>query len=90
VNINRNVDVDGGYHGGYYGGWRDYPIAAGVAIGTVAVMTAAAIGSAYYTLPPACNPYVWQTYTYYTCGSVYYRPQYQGDTIVYVVVDKPK
>lgn len=86
-NINvHNVHVDNGW-----GGWHDYPIARGAAIGAVAVATTAAVlGSAYYALPPACAPYPWKTYTYYNCGGAYYRPQYEGDTVVYVVVAKPK
>ena len=88
VNVNRDVHVDNDLPG--WGGWHDYPLAAGVAIGAVATARAAAIGSAYYALPPGCAPYPWQTYTYYSCGGAYYRPQYEGDTIVYVTVAKPK
>ena len=52
-------------------------------------MTAAAIGSAYYALPPGCSPYPYHTYTYYSCAGAYYQPQYEGDTIVYVTVPDP-
>jgi hypothetical protein len=92
VNYNRNVNVNvnNRYGYGWAGGWHDYPLARGVAIGAVAGITAAAIGSTYYALPPACSPYDWQGYTYYTCGGAFYRPQYQGDTIVYVVVPSPQ
>ncbi|NBW14558.1 MAG: hypothetical protein EBR82_41820 [Caulobacteraceae bacterium] len=80
-----NIDVDGD-HGW---GWDDnhhHPIAAGVAFGAAAAVTSAVVGSMIYTLPPACSPYA---VSYYYCGGVYYQPQYQGDTVVYVVVDQP-
>jgi hypothetical protein len=85
VNINRNVNVNGYDHGG---DWDDHyhPVARGVAIGTAAAVTSAAIGSMIYSLPPACSPYQG---SYYYCGGVYYQPQYQGDKVVYVVVQQP-
>jgi hypothetical protein len=85
---NVNVNVDNNY-GCCHGGWNDYPVGAGLAVGAVAGMTAAAIGSRYYALPPACSPYPYSGFTYYSCGGAYYKPTYQGDTVVYVVVDKP-
>ncbi|MBP6878044.1 MAG: hypothetical protein KBC34_08480 [Phenylobacterium sp.] len=85
-NVNVNVDHDNGW------GWddRDYhPVAAGVAFGTAAAVTSAVIGSRYYSLPPACAPYPYSGLTYYSCGGAYYAPRYEGDTVVYVVVDRP-
>lgn len=84
---NVNVNVDNNY--GCCHGWNDYPVGAGIAMGTAAAVTAAAIGSRYYALPPACAPYPYSGFTYYSCGGAYYKPTYQGDTVVYVVVDKP-
>lgn len=91
-NINTgdvNIDVDNGWNNGCCGGWVDHPIAAGVAVGAVAGMTAAAIGASYYALPPGCPPYPYGGYTYYSCGGAYYQPQYEGDTVVYVTVPDP-
>lgn len=86
VNINRNtnINVDNDHHRD----WDDdyHPIARGVAFGTAAAVTSAVIGSMIYTLPPACSPY---RGSYYYCGGVYYEPQYQGDKVVYVVVNQP-
>lgn len=85
-NVNVNVDHDNGW------GWNDrdyHPVAAGVALGTAAAVTSAALGSRYYSLPPACSPYPYSGYTYYSCGGTYYAPRYEGDTVVYVVVDRP-
>ena len=86
---NTNIDIDNDW-GGDWNGWGDYPLAAGIAIGaTAAWATAVAYGSAYYALPPACSPYPYRTYTYYSCGGAYYQPQYEGDTVVYVSVPDP-
>ncbi len=89
VNIDRdvNIDVDNDWNG--WGGYYDHPVARGVAIGTAAAVTAAVIGSRYYALPAGCSPYPYSSLTYYSCGSVWYQPSYQGDTVVYVVVNKP-
>jgi hypothetical protein len=89
INHNNNINVNGGgyyngYHGGYYGGYHS--VAAGIAIEAAAVVTAAAIGSIYHSLPPACSPYMT---SYYYCGGVYYAPQYHGSEVTYVVVDRP-
>ena len=54
--------------GGGWGGWYDHPIAAGVAIGAIAGVTAAAYGTAYYGLAGGCSPYPYSSYTYYSCG----------------------
>jgi hypothetical protein len=39
-----------------------------------------------YSLPYGCSPY--HSY-YYSCGGVYYQPQYVGDEVTYVVVENP-
>ena len=90
VNVNRgdvNIDVDGGY--GYNNGCcrARYPIAAGVAIGAVAGMTAAAVGSYYYGLPSGCNQVTLTGIGYYQCGSAYYQQSMNGDQVVYVSVN---
>ncbi|HEU4497799.1 MAG TPA: hypothetical protein VFR60_00540 [Sphingomicrobium sp.] len=69
------------------GGWVDHPIAAGIAIGAIA--GAVAIGSTYYYLPVDCPPYYWNDIFYYSCDGIYYQPQYEGDTVVYVTVPDP-
>jgi len=93
INVGNSVNVGNGYGGYGYGGWNgwgDYPIGAGIAIGAVAGLAAAAYGSAYYALPPTgCSPYPYSSYTYYSCGGAWYQPQYEGDTVVYVTVPDP-
>lgn len=91
VNIGNNVNVNVDHDNGWGWGWDDdhHPIAAGVAFGTAAAVTSAALGSRYYSLPPACAPYPYAGFTYYSCGGVYYAPQYEGDRVVYVVVERP-
>jgi hypothetical protein len=90
VNINRDVhvDVDNDWNG--WGGYYDHPrgaYAAGVVVG--AATTAAVMGARYYALPTGCAPYPYSGFTYYSCSNVWYKPTYQGSTVVYVVVAKP-
>jgi len=91
TNVNRNVNVNnfnGNYGGGccgYRNGW-DHPVAAAATVGAVAGMTAAAIGSTYYSVPPNCV----QNGGYYQCGSTWYQPRYAGTTVEYVVVNAPQ
>ena len=84
-NNNVNVDIDGGYGNGCCR--ANYPIAAGVAIGAVAGMTAAAVGSYYYGLPSGCGQIVRGGIGYYQCGSAYYQQSMNGDQVVYVSVN---
>src|SRR5204863_31471 len=73
------------------GGGYGRPLAGAVAFGAVAGLTAAAIGSTYYSLPPTgCSPYPYASYTYYHCGSAWYQPQYQGTQVTYVTVEAPQ
>ena len=83
-----DINVNNGWNGGW-GGWADHPVGAGLAVGAVAGVTAAAIGSTAYALPPSCSPYPYGGYSYYSCGGTYYQPQYEGDTVTYVTVENP-
>jgi len=58
-----------------------------VAIGAVAGMTAAAVGSYYYGLPAGCNQVTLTGVGYYHCGSAYYQQSMNGDQVVYVSVN---
>lgn len=70
----RSVDVDVDV--------RRRPTVGGVA-------AAIAVGTRVATLPRGCTTVVTYGVTYHHCGAVYYRPYYQGTTLVYVVVDAP-
>jgi hypothetical protein len=83
VNVN-NFNGNGGGCCGYGNGW-DHPVAAAATVGAVAGMTAAAIGSTYYSVPPSCV----QNGGYYQCGSTWYQPQYSGTNVQYTVVNPP-
>lgn len=82
VNINRDVDIDVDH------GWYDnHPVATAAAVGTAIAVTAAAVGSIVYSLPPACTVVVENGTQYNYCGGVYYQPMYSGSTVSYVVVN---
>ncbi|MGF6273103.1 hypothetical protein ABIB38_001461 [Massilia sp. UYP11] len=81
VNVNRNinVDVDHDY----------YRPGAALAVAGAAAVTAAAIGSVAYSIPPSCVTVVRAGATYQQCGSTWYQPQYAGTSMTYVVVEPP-
>ncbi len=89
VNIGNdvNIDIDGGGHWNGHGhGHVHHPVAAGVAVGAVAVTTAAVVGARYYALPPTgCTTVVRNGVAYHHCGSVYYQQVWSGNDVVYVV-----
>lgn len=86
VNVDRNVniDVDDGWDNDF-----DHPWAAAAAVGTAAAVTAAAIGSIVYSVPPSCVTTVVNGIAYQQCGSTWYQPQYAGSSVQYVVVSPP-
>jgi hypothetical protein len=84
VNVNRNVNVDvDDYHGGHYGS------GAGLAVVGAAAVTAAAVGSVAYSIPPSCTAVVSAGVTYQRCGNTWYQPQYAGTSVTYVVTNPP-
>lgn len=42
-------------------------------------------GTRVYVLPAGCTTVLSDGVTYYKCDGVYYRPYYEGNTVVYVV-----
>ena len=79
MHIGRNYVNPGwsgyGYgYGGHYYGTADF--LAGLAIGTIIA-----------TLPTTCTTY---DNGYVQCGNTYLMPEYQGTTVVYVVVNAPQ
>jgi hypothetical protein len=44
-----------------------------------------AVGTRVYTLPAGCTTVIMRGVRYHSCGGVYYRPYYEGNTVVYVV-----
>ncbi|HKH92600.1 MAG TPA: hypothetical protein VKA54_12390, partial [Gemmatimonadaceae bacterium] len=79
-NWNTDIDVDNGW-GGAWG------VGAGVVAG--AAITAAAIGSVVYTLPPSCSTNWVNNVAYQSCGGVWYEPSFSGSSVSYTVVDQP-
>jgi hypothetical protein len=96
VNVNRDVDVHHHYGGDYHNDWDN--AGAFVAGAVVGGITGAAIASASQpntvvvtpgtivtTLPSGCTTAIINGISYHQCGGVYYRPQYSGTSVVYVV-----
>jgi hypothetical protein len=48
-----------------------------------------AIGTRVYALPGGCTSVITAGVKYHHCGGVYYRPYYEGNQVVYVVVENP-
>ena len=100
VNVNRNVNVHGGacYNCSYHDNdWNWGSFAAGAA--TTAVVAAAtrpaatvvvpSPGAVVSALPGGCASVSSAGTVLYNCSNVYYRPYYQGTTLVYQVVTQP-
>lgn len=87
-NVNANRDVDVNVHRDYYDGWDDHwhPVAAAAAV----TATAMAVGAIVNSVPPSCSTVVVSGVSYSQCGSTWYRPQYVGTTLQYVVVSPPR
>jgi hypothetical protein len=82
VNVHRNVHTDWDRH--HY-----HPVARGVAVGTAAAVTAAAIGSVVYSLPSGCGYRTINGVRYYECGGTWYEQRYAGSQLTYIVVPAP-
>lgn len=65
------------------------PAAAAVGVAAAAAVTAVAIGAIVNSLPPSCSTVVTAGVTYQHCGNDWYRPQYSGTNVTYVVVPPP-
>jgi hypothetical protein len=84
-----NVDVDVDRHGRHRSVDVDVDVRRGPSVGAVAVAAAIVVGTRVATLPRSCATVVTDDVTYHYCDGVYYRPYYEGTTVVYVVVDAP-
>jgi hypothetical protein len=85
-NVNRNVNVNSHHDIDVNVDRHGHPIATGVAVG----VTAAALGSVVYTLPPSCTIVRVGAVSYQQCGSAWYEPRYVGGSVQYVVVGPPR
>lgn len=47
------------------------------------------IGHRVTILPAGCTTVITDEITYHHCSGYYYRPYYEGDTVVYVIVEAP-
>jgi hypothetical protein len=55
-----------------------------------AVATAVVVGSVVRSLPPKCAAVMVGNVSYQQCGATWYRPQYSGSAVSYVVVNPPR
>ena len=51
--------------------------------------TAVPIGTVVPALPAGCSSVNVQGANYFNCAGVYYKPSFQGNNLIYVVVEKP-
>ncbi len=87
----------GGYYGGYYGGAYGGGYVGGygsgdnsnsMSVSAVPYAKDLAVGSIIiaYTMPPTCSSILAGTNHYLECDKLYYKPFYNGDTLVYEAV----
>jgi hypothetical protein len=105
VNVDRDVDVHGGWNGGY---WDDHDwglgsFAAGAAVGATTAAVGAAVadhndtvvvapppaGTVVATLPSSCEMVGTSGTAIYNCDGAFYRPYYSGSSLVYEAVPNP-
>jgi len=53
------------------------------------VGTPVVVGTSYTALPAGCTTIPYAGITYHNCAGVYYKPAFQGDTVIYTVVENP-
>ena len=75
LNVNRHVDVD------IVVDDHRHPLGTAAAIAATAVV----VGTIVRSLPPSCTAVQIDAVVYQQCGSTWYRPQYAGSTVQYVV-----
>ena len=104
-NVNVNTNISGYHGGCYNcvyhdDSWNWGAFAAGAAATAVVasaahaaapapVVVAPAVGTVVTALPGGCVTVAGAGAAMYSCGSSYYRPYYQGTTLVYQVVSYP-
>ncbi|HVX94281.1 MAG TPA: DUF6515 family protein [Polyangia bacterium] len=66
------------------------PVVRPVGVAGGAAVTAAAVGTVVYSLPPSCTAVRIGEVAYQRCGSTWYRPAYSGTTVTYTVVTPPR
>ena len=103
VNVNNHGGCyNCGYYHDNDWNWGSFAAGAAVGVATTAVIasatshptqtvvvTAPAIGTMVPTLPGQCTSVSTPNGAIYSCSNVYYRPYYQGTSLVYQVVTYP-
>jgi hypothetical protein len=81
----RNQRQD--YADDYYG---SYPVGAGLAVATGVAVGTAITASAFQLMSCPMTPVVVNGVSFYQCGSTWYQPAYQGNSVTYIVVNPPQ
>jgi hypothetical protein len=105
VNNNVNYHGGGCYNCGYDHdhdwNWGSFAAGAAVGVATTAIVASAhsshttvvvappAVGTVISALPASCGTVTASGVVIYNCNNIYYRPYYQGTTLVYQVVTYP-
>ena len=64
-------------------------VVAAPAVVAVPVATTVVVGSSVEALPAGCTTIPYAGITYHNCGGIYYKPAFQGDRVIYTVVENP-
>jgi hypothetical protein len=90
IDFDRDIDIDVDRYGGWGYGCCYHPVARAATATAAAVTTAAVVGSVVNSIPASCEAVIVNGFTYQQCGSTWYRPQFYGSTVTYVVVSPPR
>ncbi|MEA1888339.1 MAG: hypothetical protein U9N50_00975 [Pseudomonadota bacterium] len=55
----------------------------------VASPTTVTVGTSVTVLPTGCTTIPYAGITYHNCNGIYYKPAFQGNTVIYTVVENP-
>jgi hypothetical protein len=66
------------------------PVARAAVTTAAVVGTAVVVGSVVASVPPSCVTTMVGNVAYRQCGHTWYRPQYGGSQVTYVVVNPPQ
>ena len=75
--------------GGVHRRTRRRTAAVTAAVVTRPVVVVPVVGTTVTVLPAGCTILPYGGVNYHSCGSIYYKPAFQGNTVIYQVVNAP-